>query len=244
KGSNEEAAASLPESEPGIIDHGELDLLSDDEPLDVGETDLSAPGGEGIEPLPSGESNASSNNGSSLGEDSESVGRGGESSDDEISSIDLLSEDDGIPSGGFSRGEASLGKPADEEETRRLPREAEAESIEMAPVHAERDPEKGTEKSTEKGGKKAGKPKLGKGLKKLGKKAGKSKGDKEPAEEKEEGAEAVEAEASGPAAAPRAKAPARSRAAGALTFICSECYEEFLLPPTFSQEMVSCPECL
>lgn len=30
----------------------------------------------------------------------------------------------------------------------------------------------------------------------------------------------------------------------AVAFICSECYEEFLLPSNYSQEMVTCPECL
>jgi hypothetical protein len=31
---------------------------------------------------------------------------------------------------------------------------------------------------------------------------------------------------------------------GSITFVCSECYEEFLIPSSYSQEMVSCPECL
>ncbi len=31
---------------------------------------------------------------------------------------------------------------------------------------------------------------------------------------------------------------------GSVAFVCSECYEEFLLPANYSQEMVCCPECL
>ncbi len=31
---------------------------------------------------------------------------------------------------------------------------------------------------------------------------------------------------------------------GSIGFVCSECYEEFLLPASYSQETVCCPECL
>lgn len=59
-----------------------------------------------------------------------------------------------------------------------------------------------------------------------------------------------------PAAAKASKKPAKSAPArkappkpprpprGGLPFICSECYEEFILPATYSKETVSCPECL
>jgi hypothetical protein len=44
-------------------------------------------------------------------------------------------------------------------------------------------------------------------------------------------------------AAPRpvAAGPAKR---GSIPFVCSECYEEFLLPNNYSKETVSCPECL
>jgi hypothetical protein len=38
--------------------------------------------------------------------------------------------------------------------------------------------------------------------------------------------------------------PVAAGARGSITFVCSECYEEFLIPSSYSQEMVSCPECL
>jgi len=64
-----------------------------------------------------------------------------------------------------------------------------------------------------------------------------------------------------PKAAPKGKLKARAKAAerpapapapksggastrGSVAFVCSECYEEFLLPSNYSQEMVSCPDCL
>ena len=44
------------------------------------------------------------------------------------------------------------------------------------------------------------------------------------------------------------KAPARAAVGsgrrGSIPFVCSECYEEFLLPTNYSQEAVTCPECL
>jgi len=44
------------------------------------------------------------------------------------------------------------------------------------------------------------------------------------------------------------KEPARAAPSvslrGSVAFVCSECYEEFLLPANYSQEMVCCPECL
>jgi hypothetical protein len=46
----------------------------------------------------------------------------------------------------------------------------------------------------------------------------------------------------------RARAPEKAAVAaaskGSIPFICSECYEEFLLPTSYSQETVTCPECL
>jgi len=30
---------------------------------------------------------------------------------------------------------------------------------------------------------------------------------------------------------------------GSVAFVCSECYEEFILPASYSKEMVTCPEC-
>lgn len=41
---------------------------------------------------------------------------------------------------------------------------------------------------------------------------------------------------------PAAAAPVKVR--GTITFICSECYEELVLPSQFSEELISCPECL
>ena len=44
-------------------------------------------------------------------------------------------------------------------------------------------------------------------------------------------------------AAPKKDRPARLPRSG-IPFICSECYEEFILPSTYSRETVTCPECL
>ena len=38
--------------------------------------------------------------------------------------------------------------------------------------------------------------------------------------------------------------PAVVRAKGSIRFVCSECYEEFLLSSSFASETVTCPECL
>jgi hypothetical protein len=53
-------------------------------------------------------------------------------------------------------------------------------------------------------------------------------------------------------AAARAPKPAKERAPhaasgsakGTVAFICSECYEEFLIPAGYGSETLSCPECL
>ena len=46
-----------------------------------------------------------------------------------------------------------------------------------------------------------------------------------------------------PAKKKETKAPARP-VRGGIQFICSECYEEFVLPADYSRETVTCPECL
>jgi hypothetical protein len=99
-------------------------------------------------------------------------------------------------------------------------------------------------------GKKAGKKKrLGrsKGLKKEKKK----KAAKEPkttarAPKKAKPKKEKKAKAAKPPKEKRTWEKARPAAARqrAVAFICSECYEEFLLPSNYSQEMVTCPECL
>ncbi len=66
-----------------------------------------------------------------------------------------------------------------------------------------------------------------------GSKAGKKDRGKMPGKA---GKEAAEKEKLRPAAAVTSR--------GSVAFVCSECYEEFLLPANYSQEMVSCPECL
>jgi hypothetical protein len=55
----------------------------------------------------------------------------------------------------------------------------------------------------------------------------------------------VKAKATAAAARPkreRKAPPPRTR--GGIPFICSECYEEFVLPATYARETVTCPECL
>ena len=42
----------------------------------------------------------------------------------------------------------------------------------------------------------------------------------------------------------KARPAAAASVRGSVTFVCSECYEEFLLPSNYSKDMVSCPECL
>src|SRR4030095_11806564 len=77
------------------------------------------------------------------------------------------------------------------------------------------------------------------------------------ADRKSRGAEAEAGEApSKPARSPKKKAKEKAvaeervavagtaRATGSIPFVCSECYEEFLISSSYPHEMVSCPECL
>jgi len=75
--------------------------------------------------------------------------------------------------------------------------------------------------------KKAGKKKFGKPAKKFGKKEKGKKEEKPSGEEK--GSRACRAGGEGSAAE-------QTQHRGSLTFVCSECYEEFLLPPNFSRK--------
>ncbi|MGQ9592675.1 MAG: hypothetical protein ACUVYA_20555, partial [Planctomycetota bacterium] len=84
---------------------------------------------------------------------------------------------------------------------------------------------------------KAAEPKK-KGLKGL-KKLGKTKAPKAPRAPKAPKAPRAPKEEK---PAPKAAGPAKMR--GTITFICSECYEELVLPSQFSEELISCPECL
>jgi len=44
---------------------------------------------------------------------------------------------------------------------------------------------------------------------------------------------------------PKRRRPSRARPPrGKIPFICSECYEDFVLPTTYSKDTVTCPECL
>lgn len=229
-GGSSEPGSSAPSSDEGVIDHGELDLLADDEPLELSGGDLVevSDGVSGEAAGAESKSDRSSNNGSFLEESADS-GVGGSEAVDEISPIDLLAEDDSVSSG---QSAAPRGT-ADEDETRPFPNQQPPfpkapEAPEAGSESSEKIPEKKERKGTQK---------LGKGLKKLGKTTGKRESGKSKDAEKEESGK----EAAPPAARPKVSRP---KTAGALTFICSECYEEFLLPPSFSQEMVSCPECL
>jgi hypothetical protein len=53
-------------------------------------------------------------------------------------------------------------------------------------------------------------------------------------------AKAAKAESSSPKAKAQASRPLR----GKIEFICSECYEDFVLPATYERETVTCPECM
>ncbi len=44
--------------------------------------------------------------------------------------------------------------------------------------------------------------------------------------------------------AARAAPAPRPRSGASCQFVCSECYAEFILPANFSEETLSCPECL
>ena len=46
------------------------------------------------------------------------------------------------------------------------------------------------------------------------------------------------------AKAPRKAAPPPRVSGRAYAFVCSECYDEYLLPASYSDETVTCPECL
>jgi hypothetical protein len=61
------------------------------------------------------------------------------------------------------------------------------------------------------------------------------------AKERGSGARAGRAEKSKKERVPKPTRPAAQRS---VRFVCSECYEEFLLPANFSRDTVSCPECL
>jgi hypothetical protein len=117
------------------------------------------------------------------------------------------------------------------------PVDDEATSV-LAAEEAEKKEEAPAEEAPEKAGK-LGKKKLGKPLKKFTKKEKGKKEEKPARKEKEAEPEPVGAGTGG-----EDVGRGRPGARGSLTFVCSECYEEFLLPPNFSQEMVSCPECL
>lgn len=47
-----------------------------------------------------------------------------------------------------------------------------------------------------------------------------------------------------PAKEKKAAAPRPVSTSGACRFVCSECYAEFMLPGSFSQDALTCPECL
>jgi len=73
-----------------------------------------------------------------------------------------------------------------------------------------------------------------------GKKAGKAV--KAAAKKSAVPAKAKAAKPAKPAA--KKKAPAARPVRRGIQFICSECYEEFVLPADYSRETVTCPECL
>ena len=89
------------------------------------------------------------------------------------------------------------------------------------------------------------------------KKLGRGRGTKPLKAARKKGAEAEAAEAPLKAArSPRKKAKEKvvaeekvvvvgaARSTGSIPFVCSECYEEFLISSSYPHEMVSCPECL
>jgi hypothetical protein len=71
------------------------------------------------------------------------------------------------------------------------------------------------------------------------------KGKKGPKGKKATPKKEKKAKAAKPAKAPRKKAAPPPRVTGrAYAFVCSECYDEYLLPASYSDETVTCPECL
>ena len=89
------------------------------------------------------------------------------------------------------------------------------------------------------------------------KKLGRGRGTKPLKAARKKGTEAEAAEAPLKAArSPKKKAKEKtvaeekvvvagaSRSTGSIPFVCSECYEEFLISSSYPHEMVSCPECL
>jgi len=105
-------------------------------------------------------------------------------------------------------------------------------------------PEKKTRKKKVLGRKKgAKKERVKKGAK--GPKAGTRLGEKAKSK-KEKKAKTKKEKAAKPPREKRTREKAKPAAGSqrAVAFICSECYEEFLLPSNYSQQMVTCPECL
>ncbi len=163
--------------------------------------------------------------------------------------IDALLADDLVASG---EGPAEAGKPgASDTEGRSdveelladdfLAEEVPEGGVPASEEAAEAEPDNGEE--TAEAAPAPAQEKRGKGLKKLGKKSGAlSKKERVARKAKPEKKERRLGKTRDEAAPKEPKPSAAG--AGAITFVCSECYEELLLSPKYGQDIVTCPECL
>ncbi|HVR75603.1 MAG TPA: hypothetical protein VMT52_14805 [Planctomycetota bacterium] len=244
-----------------VIDDGEIDLLADDDIDEISDIEeISAEDllgveiqGDEAEPRDAGLAPSEMSMESQAKEPSRSA------ADDEVlgggdvleEEIDLLAVEETETMAVEAQGPASTASDAefdlldDDEATAPMAPSAGREATAFAAGigSGSSDPDAGSKKSKEE--KKAGK-KLGrlprKPLKKgkdaqpgaIPKGAPSLRGKK--SEKSRKSAPAAEKDDARPAAA------AGSR--GSVAFVCSECYEEFLIPASYSHEIVSCPECL
>jgi hypothetical protein len=226
------------EKKPEIIDDGEIDLLADDlqepaEPvlaedlIDLEEELPAEPERQTVLETPASSRVESPTNGNPPGLDEEMASSADAKDEDAV--FDLLAEDDEAPADVLD--DVPAGEPASAEAPDEAPQAADTSEEETAPLPAA-DPAGEEEAAAPAPGKKLGRLKGGKPLKpaKKEKQAKKGKEEKAPRKPPKERAER-------PVALP-------AGARGSITFVCSECYEEFLIPSSYSQEMVSCPECL
>lgn len=253
----------LPErSRESVVDDGEIDLLADDEIEEISADDLLGMEIQGDDAdlrdgglVPSDMSMESRAKEPSRSAADDDLLGGGDLLEEEI---DLLAvEETGAVAMG-AQGSASTVSDAesdlldDDEGTAPMASGAETGAAAFASGNGSgsSDPDAGSKQSKDdkKAGKKPGKLprrplKKGKDAQSgaAAKGAGSAKGapsskGKKP-EKSKKFAPAAEKDDARPAAA-------AGRRGSSVAFVCSECYEEFLIPASYSHEIVSCPECL
>jgi hypothetical protein len=211
------APATTPAAEDDIlvVDDGEIDLLADDEPASA-----ARPADEPEEILADdllADDDAGEET-KSLSESSTNGSAAGEPASDDmdgLSDIDLLADDE----------------PTAEVPPAAAPETVEASAGAAAGAAAAAAAQAAASEPGEKPAKGAKKPVKLKGRSAAGPRAAKKEKPRKESAPKKTAEKPPVAVASG-------------KVRGSVTFICSECYEEFLLPSSYASEMLSCPECL